>query len=126
LLPSVLAAAKELAGITNALAEEWQSHIDLLVEPKGLRVGLSKGSIMVFRRDFNYPGLSLLGNPINLAACLQGAANANQLVCSNQVYKDFEQSGLGAEFSLYKDHNSDPFVAAKNFGPVKAWVLGLA
>lgn len=126
LVPAVLAAAKELVAITNAVAEEWQSHIDLLVAPKGLRIGLSKGAIMVFRRDLSYPGLSILGNPINLASRLQVAAKANQLVCSNQVYKDLQALGFSTPFQPYQDANADPFVSAKNFGPVKAWVLDLA
>lgn len=125
LVPAMLAAARELVNITHRVAEEWQSHIDLLVEPKGLRVGLSKGSIIVIRRDLNYPGLSILGNPINLAARLQVAADPNQLVCSNQVYKDLEAAELSAPFQPYKNHNAEAFVAAKNFGPVKAWVLNL-
>ena len=42
LIGSIMEAARELTDIANRVAEEWQSQIDLLVEPKGLRIGLSK------------------------------------------------------------------------------------
>ena len=121
----LVAVAAELVQITSQIATQWQSHIDLLVEPKGLRIGLSKGSIIVIRRDQTYPGLAILGNPINLASRLQTAARANQMVCSNQVYQDLERAGLTANFRPYKSQNDDAFVDAKNIGPVKAWVADI-
>lgn len=122
---SILDTAAELVGMTAQVAEEWQSHIDLFIEPKGLRLGLSKGSVMVIRRDNVYPGLLLFGNPINLASRLQAVAQPNQLVCANAAYKDIEEAGLSAKFEPYRDASSDGYVDAKNFGPLKAWVLDL-
>jgi len=125
-VPSILETAAELVSMTAAVAEDWQSHIDLIIEPKGLRLGLSKGSVMVIRRDNVYPGLLLFGNPINLASRLQSVAQPNQLVCSNAAYKDIEQAGLSAKFEPFRGESSESFLDAKNFGPLKAWVLNLA
>jgi class 3 adenylate cyclase len=125
LIQQVIEASRELTRIANEVCEEWQSHIDLLVEPKGLRIGVSKGPIILIPRDFAYPGLSLLGNPINLASRLQAAAAANQLICSNQVYKDVEQARLKAKFKPYCNAVSTGFLEAKNYGPIKAWVMDL-
>jgi class 3 adenylate cyclase len=125
LIQQVLAAARELTKIANTLAEQWQCQIDQLIEPKGLRIGVSKGPIIVIRRDEAYPGLSLLGNAINLASRLQAAASPNQLVCSNLVYRDIEQSKLKLNFQPYKSTTSNGFVDAKNYGPIKAWALDL-
>ena len=125
MIQSILQAAGELVEITNQVAEEWQSQIDLLIEPKGLKIGVSKGPIIVIPRDHSYPGLSLLGNAINLASRLQAAAQANQLICSNQVYKDLEQAKLDLKFQPYKNQSNDTFLEAKNYGSIKAWVLDL-
>jgi class 3 adenylate cyclase len=126
MIRSVLEAANELVQITNQVAMEWQSQIDLLIEPKGLKIGLSKGPVIVIPRDRSYPGLSLLGNSINLASRLQAAAQANQLICSNQVHRDVEQSGSKVKFQPYKNQANDEFLEARNYGPIKAWVTDIA
>jgi class 3 adenylate cyclase len=126
MVQSVLEAANDLVQVANDVAREWQSQIDLLVEPKGLRIGLSKGPVIVIPRDHSYPGLSLLGNSINLASRLQTAAQANQLVCSNQAYKDIEQAGLKIPFQPYKNQGNDEFLDARNYGQIKAWVTDIA
>jgi class 3 adenylate cyclase len=125
LLPMALAAARELVTIARTVSDEWQSHIDRMVEPKGLKVGLSKGPILLIPRDVTYPGLSLLGNPLNLAARLQIAAQANQLVCSNQVYQDVVRLKLDHSFQPFKSSETDGYIEAKNLGPIKAWVTDL-
>jgi len=125
IVQSIFSTAQEMVAIARQIAAEWQSQIDLLIEPKGLRLGLSKGPIVVIRRDPVYPGISILGNPINLAARLQAAAQPNQLVCSNLVYKDIEKAGLNVALVPYKNESSEEFLNAKNFGMVKAWVLNM-
>ena len=124
-IDSALEASHELSLIANQLCEQWQSQVDLLIEPKGVRIGLSKGPIVVIPRDEKYSGLSLLGNAINLAARLQQAAEANQLVCSNLVYKDVEQASLNASFRPYAGQSTQGFIDAKNYGPIKAWSMTL-
>jgi class 3 adenylate cyclase len=125
-VPTILETAAELVRMTAQVAEDWQSQIDLIIEPKGLRLGLSKGSVMVIRRDNVYPGLLLFGNPINLASRLQSVAHPNQLVCSNAAFKDIEQAGLSGKFEPYLGESNEGCLEAKNFGPLKAWVLDLA
>lgn len=123
---SVMQTAAELVEITRQVADEWQSHLDLLIEPKGLRLGLSKGAVTVIRRDGVYPGLLLFGNPLNLASRLQSAAQPNQLVCSNAAYEEIEQAGLNSKFEPYRCESSDGYLDAKNFGRLKAWVLDIS
>ena len=125
MIQAVLETCNELAAIANRVAEEWQSRIDLLVEPKGMRIGLSKGPIIVIRRDLHYPGLSILGNPINLASRLQAAATANQLVCSNLVYQDAASARLHDRFQPYKGAAEAAYLEAKNYGAIKAWTMDL-
>lgn len=122
---SILQTAADLVEVTRHVADEWQSHIDLLIRPKGLRLGLSKGSVMVIRRDGVYPGLLPFGNPINLAARLESAAEPNQLICSNAAYREIEEAGAGLNFEPYRGESDDGYLDAKNFGPLKAWVLNL-
>lgn len=121
----VLDAARGLVLIAHRVAEDWQSHIDLLVEPKGLRLGLSKGCVAVVRRDGVYPGLLLFGNPINLAARLQSAAEPNQLICSNSAFKQIQETGRELPFRPYEGEAAGCSLEAKNYGSVKAWVLDL-
>lgn len=122
---SVLRTATELVEIARQVTEEWQSNIDLLIEPKGMHVGLAKGPVTVIRRDGVYPGLLLFGNPLNLASRLQAAAQPNQLICSNAAYKEFEQARLGVKLEPYRCDSCDGYLDAKNYGPLKAWVLNL-
>ena len=91
-----------------------------------MRIGLSKGPIIVIRRDVHYPGLSILGNPINLASRLQAAAAANQLVCSNLIYQDAAAAGAQDRFRPYKSSAEGAYLEARNYGPIKAWTYDLA
>jgi class 3 adenylate cyclase len=125
MLHEILEAGQELTSIARHVADEWQSHIDLLVEPKGLRLGLSYGGVTVVRRDGVYPGLLLFGNPLNLAARLQGAAQPNQLVCSNSAYKRMQEKGLNVPFEPYSSDGNAAALEARNYGSLKAWVLDL-
>ena len=125
MIQSILQASAELAEIARGVAEEWQSQIDLLVEPKGLRIGVSKGPVIVIRRDYSYPGLSILGNPVNLACRLQAAAQANQMVCSNLVYQAAAEAKLNAPFQPFKNQSMEGCLEAKNYGQIKAWTLDL-
>jgi class 3 adenylate cyclase len=121
-----LETASELVRMTRHVADEWQSHIDLLIEPKGLRLGLAKGSVMVIPRDGVYPGMLLFGNPLNLAARLQAAADPDQLVCSNAAYREIERADLKNRFKPYHCESTKGLLDAKNFGPLKAWTLSLS
>jgi adenylate cyclase len=123
---SVLEAARALVAIAKRVADDWQAHIDLLVEPKGLRLGLSKGAIAAVRRDGVYPGLLLFGNAINLAARLQAAAGPNELVCSNSAYKEIQDADLKLPFQPYGGNSNPGSLEARNYGPIKAWTLNLA
>ena len=118
-LINVVDTCRELAKISLSISEEWQSHLKFLVEPKGIRIGLTRGDVIVIRRDEAYPGLSILGNPLNLAARLQSAAEPNQIVFCERVFEEImlekKDASLGFEFG-------EKFMLdAKNYGEVPAW-----
>jgi hypothetical protein len=67
MIESILNAAQEMVAIARQIAEEWQSQIDLLIEPKGLRLGLSKGPIVVM-----VAGLTIVPSARKLYAATHG------------------------------------------------------
>lgn len=121
----VLACARQITEIGIRYARQWQNAIDLVIEPQGMRSGLSKGEIAVIKRDSDYEGMACLGSAINLATRLQVLAEPNELLCSNAAHRDVD-AVEGYEFAPYQGDNGEMLINAKNFGPVKAWRCGLA
>ena len=117
----ILCAISEIKEVGMNLAEDWQDQIDLLIKGKGMRFGLSKGKIMIIKRNQDFPGLAVLGEPINLASRLQTIAPANELVCSNLTYNSFKKLDLG--FSPCNENDDSEGVIAKHYGHIKAWKL---
>lgn len=117
---NILQCAREITEIGIRYAEDWQDSIDLLIEPRGMRSGLSKGEIALIKRDSDYEGMACLGSSINLATRLQVLAEPNELLCSNAAHKDVH-SVAGYEFEPYQASDGQTIINAKNFGPVMAW-----
>ena len=124
LIRNVVKAAYEISRVANEIADKWQSHVDVAIEPRGLRIGVSKGDILVTRRDAVYPGLSLLGDAINLASRLQSVAGCNHLLCTQSVYDDISRASSASETPEGLGLGSS-YVDARNYGPVRVWDLSL-
>ena len=120
----ILHCAREITEIGLRYARDWQDAIDLLIDPQGMRTGLSKGEIAVIKRDDDYEGMACLGSAINLATRLQVLAEPNELLCANAAHKDV-QGVPGYDFQLYQSRDGETIIDAKNFGPVIAWRCGL-
>lgn len=125
-MQAIMLASQELIQLAKSIAFEWQTHLDNIIEPKGMRIGLCKGDVMVIRRNEFYPGLSILGNPLNLASRLEQAAEPNHLLCTHTVYQD-----LLADFKLLNDQSMDfnamqyQLMDVKNYGTVKVCSINL-
>jgi class 3 adenylate cyclase len=124
-LQSILKASKELSIISLEIANLWQEKIEPIIKPKGIRIGLTKGEILIIRRNEEYPGLSLIGNPINLASRLQSIAKENELICSEDVFNDYQLKIPTISFEEYINSCGEKQFHAKNYGFVKAWSLNL-
>ena len=104
---------QRLIGIAVNLAEEWQDQIDYPVGVKGLRAGAAIGSVLfVSEQPPSYP-IHAIGDPVNIAARLQGAAEPNSLVISNRLRKRF--------FGARDDFEEVGSFDLKNIGNVIAW-----
>jgi len=90
----IFACVKELNLISLELAEEWQSLVDVEIDVTGMRFGLSKGRLITINRNEAYPGVSILGDPLNMAARLQSIAEPQHLACSNRAYHSLKKLDL--------------------------------
>ena len=102
-----------LIGIAVNLAEEWQYQIDYPVEVKGLRAGAAIGSVLFVSEQPPHPPIHAIGDPVNIAARLQGAAEPNSLVISHRLRKRF--------FGARDDFEEGGSFDLKNIGNVIAW-----
>ncbi len=84
--------------------------------------GALPGEIITLRRDHDHPGLTVLGNPVNLAARLQVMAAPNQLICTNTVYHEICRAGLPYKFKQYNIEGNGQALHARNYGLLMAWV----
>lgn len=103
---------QRLMGIAVNLAQEWQDQIDYPVEVKGLRGGAAIGRVMFVSEQPHSP-IHAIGDSVNIAARLQGAAKPNSLVISNRLRKRF--------FGARDDFEEAGSFDLKNIGNVIAW-----
>jgi class 3 adenylate cyclase len=104
---------QSLMGIAINVAEEWQDQIDYLVAVKGLRAGAAIGSVRFVSEQPPRHPIHAIGDPVNIAARLQGAAEPNSLVISNRLRKRF--------FGARDDFEEAGSFDLKNIGEVVAW-----
>lgn len=114
-----LQTARALLDIGNAIAEEWQRSIDRVQTSGGVHVGMAIGEIEVFpQRPFSHTHMGQVGDAINLAARLMATAGPGEIVMSNLLYREIEDTPFGPFLE------QEP-LEAKNVGRVKAWKYSL-
>jgi len=96
---SILNCITELLEESLFLAKKWQEIIDISIDNKGMSFGLSKGEVVAIQRNDVYPGISILGDSINLSSRLQSMATSNQLIYSNRCHKFFENLNINSKIS---------------------------
>ncbi len=114
-----------LLGIAEEISDRWQREIDEVVSPRGARAGLSFGEVTFMTIASAYPGFSLLGSCVNLAARLQALAEPGNLLVSNR-FRSLIGNDLGAGahrliVEPFDDGDDAEGVAVKNMGSVHAF-----
>lgn len=115
---NIIKCVKELNEIGLEIAGEWQSLIDVHIEEVGMRFGLAKGKIITIKRNDTYPGLSIVGEPINLSARLQARAEPGELVVSNKAFSNLRKLSLN-----FKNQKTD--IEVKGIGAVKSFCINV-
>lgn len=72
-----------LARVARAIGVVWQNRLDDPIEPKGIRVGASFGTVIFLDRGDGFHGF---GDAVNKATQLQMIASANTMLVSNGLY----------------------------------------
>ena len=108
----------ELNELSLNVAKRWQKIIDIHVEETGMSFGLAKGRLITIRRNKTLPGLSILGNSINMAARLEKEAGSGELMCSNKAH-----SGLAKLNLNFKENPTETDI--KGFGNVKSFKIDI-
>ena len=115
---NILQCVTELNSIGLTIAHKWQSQIDVYIQDIGMRFGVAKGRLITIQRNETYPGLSILGDGINMSSRLQGIANPSELVCSNKAYKVLSNYSEG-----FTENATD--INIKGFGMVKLYTIDI-
>jgi len=115
---NILQCVIELNSIGLTTAKKWQSIIDIYIKNVGMRFGMAKGRLITIQRNETYPGLSILGDTINMASRLQGIANPSELVCSNKAFKVLSHYSKG-----FTENATD--INIKGFGVVKSYTINI-
>lgn len=121
-----LDAAFELLAVAGEIADQWQEEIDTVVSPRGARAGLSFGEVSFIRMPSAYPGFTMLGDCVNLAARLEAIADAGGLMASNRfrnLLREDEEAGreVGFEVEEVDDGDGREGIFLKNIGSVHAY-----
>lgn len=115
---NIIKCVVELNKIGLQFSEEWQAMIDIEIRETGMRFGLSKGRLITIKRNDTYPGIAILGDPINMASRLQVFAKPQHLVCSNRAFNSLKHLDL----DFVNQENIDEI---KGFGRIKSHSLNL-
>jgi class 3 adenylate cyclase len=103
---------RELVGTALNVADEWQDEIDHSVKPIGLRAGAAIGRVLFVQEDSPGAPVHAIGDCINLANRLQGAARPNTALVSNRTkVQHFDGIAL----------KELPAKRLKNIGAIIAW-----
>jgi class 3 adenylate cyclase len=119
-----LDAGFRLLEIAEEIATRWQDEIDEVISPRGARAGLSHGEVTFMTMASAYPGFSLLGDVVNLAARLQAVAEPGSLLISNRFRKMIEDME-NFEVLPIDDGDDKEGIIIKNMGSVHAYSVAL-
>jgi class 3 adenylate cyclase len=117
-----LSAGFQLLEIANEISTTWQSKIDEVISPRGARAGLSYGEVTFMTMASAYPGFSLLGDVVNLAARLQSTAEPGSLLISNRFRNMIESSDdQNLTVEPFDDGDDKEGILVRNMGSVHAF-----
>jgi hypothetical protein len=117
-----LNAGFQLLEIADEISTTWQSKIDEVISPRGARAGLSYGEVTFMTMASAYPGFSLLGDVVNLAARLQSTAEPGSLLISNRFRNMIENSDAqNLTVEPFDDGDDKEGIIVKNMGSVHAF-----
>ena len=117
-----LNAGFQLLDTADEISSLWQDQIDEAISPRGARAGLSHGEVTFMTMASAYPGFSLLGDVVNLAARLQSAANPDSLLVSNRIRTMIERTAPeDLVVHPFDDGDDKEGIIVKNMGSVHAF-----
>jgi class 3 adenylate cyclase len=106
--------ALALVDIGEAVAHEWQRSIDHVELTGGVHIGMAMGDLEVFpQRSFSRTHMGQVGDAINMAARLMNMAGPSEIVMTNLLYRQLQDTIDPLE-------EQEP-VDAKNIGRIKSW-----
>ncbi len=112
---AALRCARALRDIGESVSNRWQRQIDRVQPTVGVRVGIALGEVNLLPlRPFSQSHIGLIGDTINLAERMTGAADAGQIVVSNSFFNHLPSAEKKALRQL------DP-IEAKNVGRIQWW-----
>jgi class 3 adenylate cyclase len=112
--------AAALSDIGRSVMLEWQRQIDRAQAEAGVHSGIALGEVQVTSlRPFGQAHLGAIGDSINLAARLAGAARTGEVVVSNTLFRKLDERDRPGFREL------EP-LEAKNVGRIRAWVRSFA
>lgn len=113
-----LECARGLVDIGASVATGWQRQLDQIQPAAGVHVSMTLGDLQVLSlRPLSRTHMGVIGDSINLAARLNGAAGCDEIVVSNLLHQRLPDDVRAGFVELAP-------VEAKNIGRVRAWKLG--
>lgn len=104
--------------IGNSISNEWQRHIDHIQEAAGCHISMAMGDLHVLpMRPFGRARIGAIGDCINIAARLNAAAGAREIVVSNSFYQKLSEPRR----RMFEE--MEP-LEARNIGQIRAWKYG--
>jgi class 3 adenylate cyclase len=114
-LRDALECALALTEIGESVSNEWQRQIDRVQPASGVHVSVTLGELMMVPlQPYSRSHMGAVGDPINLAARLNQASNAGDIVASNTYFQQLDPE-------LQANFDELGAVEAKNIGRVRAW-----
>lgn len=115
-----LEAAQAIRTCADEAAKMWERDIDRLIAEKGVRIGIAFGTVTLLSVPTAYPGFSLLGECVNLAARLCSAADPNEILVSHRLV---ERTKIAEQATLREAHDDDglPGLTLRHMPRIRAW-----
>lgn len=110
-----LSCARALLDVGTSVSHHWQREIDRVQRSAGVHVGMALGDLnLVPLRPYSTAHFGFVGDGLNIAARLMGAASCGQIVASNTFFNRLaadERARFAAVDAL----------EAKNIGMISCW-----